>query len=515
MSLARLWDRLFGVDGRSLAAFRIGLGALVVADLLTRAPAIAQHYTDGGVLPRDAFARLVALSDWHWSIHLWTGSVAGQAALFLATAVAAGALLLGYRTRTATAVTWLLVVSMQARNPMVLYGADQLLRLLLFWAMFLPLGAVWSIDRRLAGAPLGAPVRHRSAASAVLLLQPCVMYVFAGVLKQNPAWHSGQALVHALSADMYAKPFAQMLSSQPAFLGLLTHVVPWVELLAPALLFVPWATARFRVIGLIVLGAFHVGIALVLTTGLFQPLALVALLPFVPGEAWDRLRAVTGRGHAADRVVTRDRGRVPRRTVAALARDGLVAGLFVYVLVWNVGGLRIDEYSMRHTLSWAREWWAEGRAGVPLSFRDYAVERRLGRAGWIGRVLHLHQRWDMFHRVGPQVRGWPLVIGTTRDGHQISVLEGGRTFEGVAHPRPARPLAFYPSVRWRVYFTYLRTPGVGPARALVAPVVTRDWNERHPERTIETLRIVFVSPDREEPTRREDVWYDGPAVGHE
>ncbi|TKX52003.1 HTTM domain-containing protein, partial [Halorubrum sp. SS7] len=43
------------VDPRALAAFRIGLGALLIADLLLRSRSLTAFYTDYGVLPRRAF----------------------------------------------------------------------------------------------------------------------------------------------------------------------------------------------------------------------------------------------------------------------------------------------------------------------------------------------------------------------------------------------------------------------------------------------------------------------------
>jgi hypothetical protein len=69
-----------------------------------------------------------------------------QALLFGIAAVAALAMLVGYRTRLAVFVVWVLVLSIQVRNPFLDSSADDLLRLLLFWAMFLPLGAYWSVD---------------------------------------------------------------------------------------------------------------------------------------------------------------------------------------------------------------------------------------------------------------------------------------------------------------------------------------------------------------------------------
>ncbi len=522
--LAATLDRLFGIDGRSLAAFRIALGALVVADLVTRAADIEAHYSDAGVLPREAFHRLFASSEWQWSLHLWTGSVAGQAALFVAALAAACALVVGYRTRLATAVTWLLLVSLQARNPMLLYGADQLLRMLLFWSLFLPLGAEWSIDRLREGTPPDRPRRHLSMATAALLLQPCVMYLFSGALKQNPSWHSGEALSQALASDMFATPLGHRLLEYPRVLEQLTPAVPWFEMLVPIALFVPWRTMAFRTPALVLLAGFHLVIGLLFATGLFQYAAVTGLVPFVPGGAWDRLARLETLRRLGRPIAERLRRPPQRRVRAGPARRWLeaggqilVAGLFLYVVAWNVAGLRLEEYSTRHTMTWMREWWAAGHSGVPLMFRDQVVERMLGDLGWIGRVANLHQRWDMFYRTSVQERGWHVVIGTLEDGREISLLEGGRPLERGTHRRPASVPGLYPTTRWATYFAYLRTPGAEPARRLLPPVIGRRWAKRRPDLPIETLRIVFVQDlppsSGRGPDQRETLWYEGPLEG--
>jgi hypothetical protein len=160
-------------------------------------------------------------------------------------------------------------------------------------------------------------------------------------------------------------------------------------------------------------------------------------------------------------------------------------------------------------MTWAREWWAAGHSGLSLMFRDYVVERMLGDLGWIGRVAHLHQRWDMFYRVGAEERGWHVVVATLEDGRQVSVLEHGRRLEGPTDRRPDSVQALYPSTRWATYFTYLRTPGVEGARKLLPAVIGRRWNREHPDRRIAAVRVLFVgaAPGGE---RREVVWYDGP-----
>ena len=84
--------RRFAIDARALAGFRIAVAALVGGDVAFRARSLRAFYTDAGVLPRSALAAeyptLAALS-----LHALSGSVAVQAVLFAATALAALALL--------------------------------------------------------------------------------------------------------------------------------------------------------------------------------------------------------------------------------------------------------------------------------------------------------------------------------------------------------------------------------------------------------------------------------------
>src|SRR5262245_42318967 len=114
---------LFGLDLRSLAVFRIGLALLLLSDLVGRAADLVAHYSDDGVLPRSAIA-----TPRYVSLHLLDGSADFQAALFVLAGLFAAALLVGWWTRLATAGSWFLLMSLHARNPMVLQGGDTLLR---------------------------------------------------------------------------------------------------------------------------------------------------------------------------------------------------------------------------------------------------------------------------------------------------------------------------------------------------------------------------------------------------
>ncbi len=137
--------RRFTIDTRSLAASRIALGLLVLADIPLRSRTLHAFSTDSSVLLRSAL--ISQANPLHWSLQIIFGGVMGQALLFLIAGVFAVALTLGYRTKIATIGSWLSPVSLHNRMPDVLNGGDFLLRLLLFRAMFLPCGTCWAVDR--------------------------------------------------------------------------------------------------------------------------------------------------------------------------------------------------------------------------------------------------------------------------------------------------------------------------------------------------------------------------------
>ena len=139
---------VFGIDLRTLALFRVLLGFYLSLATLNRMGDLSAHYSDEGVMPRDAQMELLA--DGSWSLHLLNGTSTAQLVLFLIAAFAALGLMVGWRTRLMTMISWVLLASVQNRNTFILSGEDNLALLLTFWAMFLPLGARYSVDLSLS-----------------------------------------------------------------------------------------------------------------------------------------------------------------------------------------------------------------------------------------------------------------------------------------------------------------------------------------------------------------------------
>src|SRR5262245_2684773 len=231
-------ESVFGTDLRSLAALRVGCALIVLLDLLQRCTGLTAHYTDYGVTPRSLV--IEHSNRWAISFHYMSGVWQWQAVLFIIAGIAAGALLLGYRTRLASIFTWVLCVSLITRNPYVGYGADVFLRTVLLWGIFLPWGAVYSIDAAWRDHT-SASARFVSVGTAAYVIQIVSVYLFSAMLKSGTEWWSeGSAIYYALNIDYLATPLGKALQQFPYFLlKLTTWTVLLLETIAPLLLLFP------------------------------------------------------------------------------------------------------------------------------------------------------------------------------------------------------------------------------------------------------------------------------------
>ncbi len=281
--------RLFSIDLRSLAAFRIALASLVLVDLLLRSRFIQENYTDGGVFPRSLYS--LKPTRFVFEVHALAGSYAFVAALFVLSALSAVCLLIGYRTRTATLISWLLVSSLQLRNTYLLDGGDLLLRLCLFWSIFLPLGARLSVDARLSGKHRAGSSSLLSVAGVAILLQFVFLYFFAGLNKSGPTWMSSGTAIELVLGDVYwTKPLGNALRQVPGLLRFLTPLVVWFEMLGPFLMFVPWRTDTVRAFCIPAFIGLQLGFWLCIELHLFSFIASSLTLLFIPTAFWERLQ---------------------------------------------------------------------------------------------------------------------------------------------------------------------------------------------------------------------------------
>lgn len=461
--LAPAARRRLGIDARALAAFRVAIGLLVITDLALRSRDLSAFHTDAGVLPRSAIVGGLGNPN-HLTLYLLSGEAWFVALLFAVSAVAALALIVGYRTTTATFVTWLLLISLQNRNPLVLNGGDVLFRLLVFWALFLPLGARWSIDARRGG---GRSIeRVASIGSAALLLQVVIMYTANAAFKlSGDLWWSGDAILYVFSLDQFVVLLGDVLVEYPMLLRFLDHV--WLAMLVGSGLLILMTGWRRAALVPLYMGM-HLGMALTMMLGLFPFIGVAALVPFLPAPVWNRLES------AADRRGITSRGaafldwldaRLPHirvtdvptwlRRAGGSARTALPAIFLVLIVLWNVQAAGVD--------------------AVPDQ-AEPAVE-----------LTRTDQYWNMFAPEPLQVDGWYVVPGRLENGSQVDVWSGG----AVRYDKPPDVAATYPNTRWRKYLVNLWRPYHRSYRPYLGTYLCERYNRRHDVEVVE-LTVYYM-----------------------
>ncbi|ESA32275.1 httm domain protein [Leptolyngbya sp. Heron Island J] len=242
----------YGLDLRSLALLRVGLAGVMLVDLGWRLGTLTLNYSDQGGLPRSALGELWLPG--YWSIHAWSGAVGWQVVCFAIAALSAFLMLIGYRTRWATLISWLMLISLHNRNPLVIGAADDVLRAMVFWGIFLPLGSCYSVDQALNISPQPQPKRILTGATLGLMAQQCYIYIASAL---SPTLSSG---------------------------AVIATVLAWV---GPLLLWSPIKTDLCRLLVVVLFMLFHILGAFTLNLGLLPIISCFTWLAFIPSSVWD------------------------------------------------------------------------------------------------------------------------------------------------------------------------------------------------------------------------------------
>ena len=521
---------VLGADLRSLALFRIVLALLVLADLAGRIPDLPAHYTDEGVLPRSVLLQEV-LSSSALSLNLVNGTIFSQVLLFGVAALAALALLIGYRTRLMIVIVWVLLLSIQWRNPLVLSGSDTLLRILLFWGMFLPLGAYWSVDRALKAAPPRTSMRFVSLATVGLFFQIAFVYWFAVILKSGPEWRvDGTALYYALNWDHVATPIATYLLNFPALLTVLTFATLGLEAFGPFLLFSPFLTGPVRTGTILAFMSLHFGIWLTMDIGLFPLVSAFCMVCFLPSWFWDKaasLRQALPERANFMRGLQRTLGRLNHAYWSPLlARLSSTAGVgrpSVAGLVVQGGGDQLGSQDSRKTApERATSPGAAAAVSEPAMLQPSLAVNLLAAfflvyifcsnltsvsefempepLDSLETTLGIGQYWSMFAPQPPSVGGWYVIPGNLKNGQQVDLMgvihDDFRVREGVSWEKPQSVLDTYENIRWRKYLEEIDDEDHEDLRQYFGSYICREWDTRHADtEEIENFQIIYMKTE--------------------
>ena len=475
------WFRsVFQFDLRSLATFRILVGLTLISDLIFRASRFGEMYTESGIVPielsKSAFRILCGeeVASNVWSIYWANSETAYQAALFGLAMIFAMMLTTGLFTRLATLGSWILLVSLHARNPLVLTSGDFILKMSLFWSIFLPLGARWSLDAKRLTRTFTTD-SLASFATAGFMLQVIFMYFFTGLAKLNGDWFSGNAMYYVLRLDIYITEFGRGLLSHDGLLKFTCWATLFAEVLLIWTMLLSWKNGFFRMLNLIVYWSFHIGIGLCMDIGLFPIICMVIWLPLIPTWVWDRKS-------------TAEETNPRKKLDQPILLNVLCGTLIGFILLWNVFNIQSrTTNAIAHRIGWAT-----------------AVK--------IGYFFHIDQHFQMFGHP-PKESPWFVYEAKLRDGSSIDLFRQAP----VTHERPESVRLSIPGHHWRKYHRNLVHPRYAKLRQSLVDYMVKKWNREHGEdQQVDELKVFCyleaTGPNYNSQNRRSLVWgiYENP-----
>lgn len=395
----RWYDAWFGqVSTFPLSVLRVCMGVILLKTALLNLPIASVFYSDAGVLPR-AVAHQLATHLGHLTLMDALPTAESATAFFVLWAVVALGVLIGFQTRPLSVLNFVLILSVHVRNPYLVSGADDMLRLMSFWMIFVPLNRHLSVDAWLArrrGRCL--PETTNAFPVRLLQLQVALTYLAAGLFKLlGTSWRGGTALYEVLQVQSLLRPAGQWfaLHAPDDLLRILTNGVIVFELGFIVLVFVPFWQPLFRYLGIATLASMHVGIAVTMTTPLldFVFVFCASYLVFF----------VTPRPLSADPPLSPPARRRQQGMYAVLA---LLMGLTVWQIAANYAGY--------------------GVPSVPIPAPLTSALKTLGFA----------QDWSLFAPEPMQYDAYIAVIGTFDDGTSYD-LRSGSTDQSAILPYPA------------------------------------------------------------------------------
>lgn len=209
---------------------------------------------------------------------------AGAAAVIVVLGVSALGLVLGYRTRFATALALLVLTLLEQRLQDLPDGGDNIARLVLCYMVFLiPHGTKW------ARGSLAVWV-HNVAVLAIGL-QIAVLYSTAGLAKAyGNLWHHGTAMYYIGQVQWFSLPAMRGVLKNPAITTMATYLPVLYQVWFPLAIISP-LRRPWLAIGML----FHLGIAVFMGLISFSTVMIGLDLIFISDSEYARMGEVAYR----------------------------------------------------------------------------------------------------------------------------------------------------------------------------------------------------------------------------
>lgn len=279
-------------SARPLAFWRVGVAAIMLAQAWACSASMFDVYGSQGIVNWDLTEAIlvpgVPRISWITETLAPLGLGEGECirGLFAVHMVALLGLLLGWRTRWMAIPAWLTHLMLKSSSRLMAYGVDEFQTISLFYFVWMPVGAAWSLDA-LAGRVSTAPSPLARLSLRVLQLHLCLVYFTSGWVKASgEEWQTGEAIWYALMRPDFTFVDFSWLASAPWIALLACWATLAVEL---GYAFLVWSRWTRKPIAFATIGM-HLGILLFMGLWSFAALMIVLtasayLVPVEPRTA--------------------------------------------------------------------------------------------------------------------------------------------------------------------------------------------------------------------------------------
>lgn len=265
----------------TLGMIRIAFGVLAFLWSLEIGMDLYDKFSVNGIVPQPPTYEFL------WGVfYRWPGDTAllvGWIVLMVASLV----MIVGWHTKVATVLVFVMIMSFERRNPWIFNSGDGLIRILSLYLALSPCGAALSLDQRRRLGSLWSAQDIKVWPLRLMQVQVSIIYLTTVIAKlRGDTWQHGSAVSFILRLDdMLILRAPGWITTSP----LICNAVTWGTLLIEFSVGVFVWNKRWRT-KILLAGVFlHLTIMVTMVVGFFSLAIFVLYLSFVP---WERCKAV-------------------------------------------------------------------------------------------------------------------------------------------------------------------------------------------------------------------------------
>jgi len=305
----------------TLGIIRIAFGVLAFLWSLEIGMDLYDKFSVNGIVPQPPTYEFL------WGVfYRWPGDTALLAG-WIVLMVASLVMIVGWHTKLATFLVFVMIMSFERRNPWIFNSGDGLIRILSLYLALSPCGAALSLDQRRRFGSFWSAQDIKVWPLRLMQVQISIIYITTVIAKlHGDTWQNGSAVSYTLRLDdMLLLPSPAWMSTSP----LIGNAMTWGTLLVEFSLGVFVWNKRWRTKVLLAGVFLHLTILLTMVVGFFSLAIFVLYLSFVP---WERSKDIAEGVHSrlssiAHRVLRRevDAGALEPGVSAAPEGDAVVS----------------------------------------------------------------------------------------------------------------------------------------------------------------------------------------------